>query len=467
MSYDFDTMELYQKDILTILSSDLPKDDKRIQLDLFHDYELGQTLRIMTDSDRLLLYYLLPSAMIANILALVDPEEACAFVREMPNPNIAPIFAAMQTDDLADIISAFEDRDERITYLSLIEIGKRQVVKTILDYDDKVVGSIMNNNFVALDKTMTAKSAIKELVRVAPQSEFINNLYVLDNQVLIGVLSLKEVIAAGNQPDRPITALMSVNIIAVTPTTPSEEAANTMKDYDFMLLPVVDHEFKMIGVVAFDDIADVINAESDEDYSRLAGITDVNLEETGETVFTSIRKRMPWLVILLFINLITSGIVAGFEAVLALIPILALFMPLILNMAGNSGTQSLGVIIRLFATNQLEDKKAIRKHLLREALTGLFNGLIIGSALFVMVVIIRLIGGSPLRDVLPFAAVVSIAIFIALMVSTVAGALVPLLMKLIKVDPAVASGPFITTINDIIALLIYFGLASALLEVLV
>jgi magnesium transporter len=467
MSYDFDTMELYQKDILTILSSDLPKDDKRIQLDLFHDYELGQTLRIMTDSDRLLLYYLLPSAMIANILALVDPEEVCAFVREMPNPNIAPIFAAMQTDDLADIISAFEDRDERITYLSLIEIGKRQVVKTILDYDDKVVGSIMNNNFVALDKTMTAKSAIKELVRVAPQSEFINNLYVLDNQVLIGVLSLKEVIAAGNQPDRPITALMSVNIIAVTPTTPSEEAANTMKDYDFMLLPVVDHEFKMIGVVAFDDIADVINAESDEDYSRLAGITDVNLEETGETVFTSIRKRMPWLVILLFINLITSGIVAGFEAVLALIPILALFMPLILNMAGNSGTQSLGVIIRLFATNQLEDKKAIRKHLLREALTGLFNGLIIGSALFVMVVIIRLIGGSPLRDVLPFAAVVSIAIFIALMVSTVAGALVPLLMKLIKVDPAVASGPFITTINDIIALLIYFGLASALLEVLV
>jgi magnesium transporter len=467
MPYDLEKLELYQKEILMILSSDLPKDDKRVQLDLFHDYELGQTLGVMTESDRLLLYYLLPSTIIANILALVEPEEACVFVREMPNPNIAPIFAAMQTDDLADIISAFDDRDERITYFSLIELGKRQVVKAILDYDEKVVGAIMNNNFVALDKTMTAKTAIKELVRVAPQTEFINNLYVLDNQVLVGVLSLKEVIAAGNQPDRPIAALMSVNIIAVTPTTPSEEAANTMKDYDFMLLPVVDHDFKMIGVVAFDDIADVINAESDEDYSRLAGITDVNLEETGETVFTSIRKRMPWLVVLLFINLITSGIVAGFEAVLALIPILALFMPLILNMAGNSGTQSLGVIIRLFATNQLETKSDIRKHLIRETLTGLFNGLIIGAALFVMVVVIRLIGGSPFREVLPFAGVVSVAIFAALMVSTVAGALVPLLMKLIKVDPAVASGPFITTVNDIIALLIYFGLASALLETLV
>lgn len=458
-----ETREPYQIDLMNLLRSPASKEEKRSALEPFHQNELAQTLPLLEKKDRQLLYDLLPSPTIADMLAWMEPEDAVECIREIPNQHISTIFQSLQTDDLADIIDAFEEREERVTYLSLIDVARRLQVKTILDYDEKVVGSIMNTTFVSIEKTMTVKTAIKELVRVAPQVEFINNVFVLENGVLIGVLSLKELIVAGKNQDANIEDLMTVNLKTVHPTTPSEEAAELMKTYDFMLLPVVDKDDMMLGVVSFDDIADVINEESDEDYSRLAGITDVNLEEGGETVFDSIRKRMPWLVVLLFINMITSGIVAGFEHILSLIPILALFMPLILNMAGNSGTQSLGVIIRLFATNQLESKKDIGKHLFRELLTGLVNGLLIGAALFLLVVALRFLGGSPAAEVWPFAFVVSVSIVVALMASTVAGAMVPLFMKSIHVDPAVASGPFITTVNDIIALLIYFGMASLLL----
>lgn len=219
----------------------------------------------------------------------------------------------------------------------------------------------------------------------------------------------------------------------------------------------------MLGIVAYDDIIEALNRESDEDYSRLAAVTDVLIDQKRETVLTSIKKRVPWLVILLFVNVITSSIITGYESVLAMIPTLAFFMPLILNLSGNTGTQSLGIIIRLFATNQLESRRRILKHLFKEFLTGIINGILIAILLFFLVIALRMVQGEKFVDILPFAFVIGLSIAIALAVATVAGAVVPLLLSVLKVDPAVASGPFITTINDIISLLIYLGLASILL----
>jgi len=232
------------------------------------------------------------------------------------------------------------------------------------------------------------------------------------------------------------------------------------------LLPVVDKHQKLIGIVSFDDILETLSEESAEDYSNLAGLSDVDVDEK-ETVFSTIRKRLPWLIILLFINLITSAIITGYEEQLQLLPTLAVFMPLILNMAGNSGTQSLGIIIRLFATNQLNHKKSILRHLLIEFLTGLVNGFVIAIGLFLMVIVFNLIRGQDLANGFNFAFVVALSINIALIVATLAGAIVPLMINSLKIDPAVASGPFITTINDILSLLIYFGLASLLITSLV
>lgn len=369
----------------------------------------------------------------------------------------------MEIDDLVDVIQAISDRNENIKYIGLLDLQRRNQIKQLIEYDDTVVGSILNTNYVEITPNMTVKQAIKTMVKLAEDIEFINVLYVVENKKLVGAVSLKEIISAGNNPDRLISDIMTVNLITVNPDTKNEEAIFLMKNYDFLLLPVVDSEFNMIGIVSFDDMFETMNYESDMDYSRLAGVTDVNIDENTENVFSSVKKRIPWLIILLFINLITSGIVTGFESVLTAIPTLALFMPLILNMAGNTGTQSLGVIIQLFAYNQLTEKKDIVKHLFREFLTGIVNGVAIGALLFVLVVLLKIIDGVSFYDAISFAKVISISIAVSLAAATIAGAGIPLIMKIVKVDPAVASGPFITTVNDIISLMIYFGLASIML----
>jgi magnesium transporter len=259
---------------------------------------------------------------------------------------------------------------------------------------------------------------------------------------------------------------MSQNLIFVTPSTENEDAIDLMRNYDFQLLPVVSKTSgRLLGIVSFDDMFEVLNSESDADYSSLAGLTE-SAFEADESVKRTVRTRLPWLIILLFVNILTSSIIAGYESVLIALPMLAVFMPLISSMAGNSGTQSLGVIIRLFATNQLERRKAILKHLLNQLLTGIVLGITIAAFMFILVIVINTVRGQDITSGLKFAGVVSISMTIVMIVATVGGALVPLFIKLIKLDPAVASGPFITTMSDIISILIYFGLASLIIHTL-
>lgn len=463
MNPEKDELLTYEQEIIQILRSSKTLLQKREQLDQFHNFELAQSLLEMDKDDLKKFFSLFNSLQLANVFAQLDPEAAVEIFRGTQTHIVSGILNLMESDDLVDIIECFEDRDERVTYLSLIKTAKRSVIKNLIDFDNTLVGSIMNNSFIEIKKTDTVKQAIKTIVELAPSVEFIHNIYVTDSGYLEGVLSLKEIISLGNNPNTMIYDVMTLNLITITTTTKTEDAIEMMKNYDFFLLPVVDSSFHIIGIVSFDDMVEALNQESDSDYFRLAGIMESNQEQDKETIYSSVKKRMPWLVILLFINLVTSSIVSGYEGVLTLIPTLALFMPLILNMAGNTGTQSLGIIIRLFATNQLETKKAISKHLVKEFMTGLINGFIISLLLFVLVIVLNLLVGTSISNSLPFALVISLSIGVALVVSTLAGSIVPLIMNMFKVDPAVASGPFITTINDIISLLIYFGLASILL----
>jgi len=460
MEYDLTPI----KSIIDIVKRDIPIEQKRELLDEYHNFDLAESLLEMTPSQRKIFYACFTPKFLADIFEQLDPSNVVVLFRQMSLVDVGKIINFMEVDDLVDVMQEFTDRNENIKYLGLLDITKRSEIKQLIDYDDTVVGSIMNTKFVELTPDMTVKQAIKTMVKMAADIEFINVLYVVENQKLVGAISLKEIISAGNTPDKLISELMSVNLITVTPETKNEEAIFLMQNYDFLLLPVVDEEFDIIGIVSFDDMFETMNYESDMDYSRLAGVTDVTIDEDTENVVSSVKKRIPWLIILLFINLITSGIVTGYESILTAIPTLALFMPLILNMAGNTGTQSLGVIIRLFATNQLTEKKDILKHLFREFLTGVVNGLLIGILLFGLVLAIKLLDGNSLIDAVSFSKVISISIAVSLSAATLAGAGIPLIMKLIKVDPAVASGPFITTVNDIIALLIYFGLATLMLS---
>lgn len=454
---------LIENEIINLINSNQETEVIKAKLDMYYDYEIAKTIKLLKPEERKVLNSLLPIRKLTEVFEELEPEDAYLILKETNLELVVKIFREMETDDLVDIIDVIEDKEDRITFLSLIDVEKRVVIKSLLSFDEGLVGSIMNNKYVVVSKTDTVKTAIKKVVNYAPEVEFIHNIYAVNELgVLEGALSLKELISAGYDKTQLIEDLMATNLIYVSPASDIEDAIEIMKNYDFLLLPVIDREQKLIGIVSYDDILEALNEESDEDYSSLAGLSEVTIDE-NETVWMTVKKRLPWLVILLFINLITSAIITGFEAELIILPTLAVFMPLILNMAGNSGTQSLGIVIRLFATNQLDEKKSIIKHLINEFFTGVVNGIFIAIGLFVLVILFNLIKGQDFATGINFAFVIALSINIALIVATLAGTVVPLLINALKIDPAVASGPFITTINDIFSLLIYFSLASVLI----
>lgn len=455
-----------EEEIISLINSNEENSFISSELDKYHSYEIARILTDIDDKNQKQLFNFLTQDKITEIFEELPPDTAYQVLRNYDDKFVKKVFSDMESDDLADIIGEIQDREEQISFLSLVIPKKRTVIKNLLNFDKNMVGSIMNNEYVFVKKDFTVKKAIDKVVSFAPEIEFIHNIYIVDDDNrLVGAMSLKELISAGYDKTQLIEDLMSKNLIYISPTEDIEDAIEIMKNYDFLLLPVVDKNQRMLGIVSFDDIIDALNETADEDYSRLAALTEVDITE-NETVFTSLKKRIPWLTVLLFINLITSSIIIGFESQLTVLPTLAIFLPLILSMAGNSGTQSLGIIIRFFATNQLDNKKAIIKHVINEFLTGLVNGLIIAATLFLMVIIFNLTKGEAFNVGLNFALTVAISINIALIVATMAGTLVPLLMNALKVDPAIASGPFITTINDILSLLIYFGMASLLIPAL-
>jgi magnesium transporter len=459
---DLNKNELYITEIINIIEFKHDLETKRELIDEYHDYEIAEALQVMSKETRNILYEVLQAKALADVFEELTPEDAFLILEETSLTTITKTFKEMEVDDLVDIIEFAEDEEDRITYLSLIEANKRLVVKKLIAFDDDLVGSIMNNSFIEVDKTDTVKQAIKKVVESAPDTEYINNIYVTENDKLIGALSLKELLSAGNDQTKPVEDLMSENLIYIQVSSKNEDALLLMKNYDFQLLPVVDKYRKLIGIISFDDMIDTLQEESEQDYSSLAGISEVSVDD-NETVWESIKKRLPWLVFLLFVSLITSGIISSYENALLILPTLSIFMPLVLNMAGNSGTQSLGIVIKLFAKNELDDKKSILKHVLNEILTGVVNGFLIAIAVFVMVMVFNLIRGTNMQEGLRFAIVIALSINIALIVSTFAGTVIPLIINLFKIDPAVASGPFITTVNDILSLLIYFGLATLLI----
>ncbi len=293
------------------------------------------------------------------------------------------------------------------------------------------------------------------LKKEAPRAETIYYIYVIDEEKhLVGVISIRDLLVTDD--DTMISEIMNDRVVSVSVSEDQEEVARRMKDYNFLAVPVIDFQNHLLGIITVDDIIDVMDEEASDDYSKLAGISDV--DSADKNIFTSAKKRLPWLIILSFLGMLTASLIGRFEATLDQVAILAVFIPLIAGMAGNTGTQALAVAVRRIAIGEDEEEN---KWLLimREAGTGVITGAVCGTV--IMFVVYFWLGDFFLGLLVGF------SILITLIVATLAGALVPLLMHRLKVDPAVASGPFITTINDIISILIYFGLATFFMGYLV
>lgn len=429
------------------------------QIDLFrsdflemHPYDQAEFYQTQNQEFRYLIYsYLAPEEM-ADVTEHVEKEQVGHFIVEMTPTYAAQVLAKMATDDAVDILNDL-DKNKVASYLTIMPKESAEEIKALLHYEEKTAGSIMTTEFVVVASDMTVKEAMRHLRKEAPEAETIYYIYVVDqDQRLVGVISLRDLIIA--EGAFTIEDVMSDRVVSVSVGDDQADVAQMVRDYDFLALPVVDFQNHLLGIITVDDIMDVMEEEASDDYSKLAG---VDVDSVDNNPILAAKKRLPWLIILLFLGLFTASIIARFEETLDQVALLAIFIPLIAGMAGNTGTQALAVAVRGIATGEFQ-KQGIVKIIMREATTGLITGMTCGLVIWGIIYI--------WQGTLFLGFLVGLSITATLFVATISGALVPLIMNHFKIDPAVASGPFITTINDIISVTIYFGMATAFMRFL-
>ncbi len=436
-------------DVYGALLAEGKYDKFREQYLTLHPYDQSQIYMQLNREERTIVsYYLSPEEMAEIMGNLLDETELLEDALSDMDPNYAAsVIADMYTDDAVDLLENLE-KEQTISYLMLMDKDRAEPIRHLLHYEDSTAGSIMTTEYIGVSENQTVRDAMQMLRKEALDAELIYYIYVVDHQnKLTGVISLRDLLVAAD--DTWIFELMNEQVHYAKVSDDQETVARMMRDYDFLALPVVDFQLHMVGIITVDDIMDVMDEIASDDYSKLAGVSE--MEKLDTNPLSSARKRLPWLIILLFLGLITANLISHFESALSQKAILAVFIPLIAGMAGNTGTQSLAVIVRGIATGEIaEENKWLL--LLREAGTGLITGVTCGILVTILV--------FAWQDDLFLAILVGNSILVSLMVATLAGSLVPLVMNKLKIDPAVASGPFITTINDLISIVIYFGMAT-------
>lgn len=413
-----------------------------------HIYEQGQFYQSLDETQRHLVYAYLSPKELADMFDVIeeDDENMKDYLSEMRPRYAADMLSEMYTDNAVDLLNTL-DKKQVAKYLSLMTSEDASEIKELLHYEDDTAGSIMTTEFVSIVANQTVRSAMYVLKNEADVAETIYYIYVVDqDNQLVGVISLRDLII--NEDDTMISDIMSERVISVSVGDDQEDVAQTFRDYDFLALPVTDYDDHLLGIVTVDDIIDVIDDEAASDYSGLAG---VNVEEVSENPVKAAARRLPWLITLLFLGMATATLISRYEDLVSEASILAVFISLITGTAGNAGTQSLAVAVRRLAINDEKDSSFFRT-VVSEILTGLVTGAITGLTIFIIVGIWRQ------NFILGF--VIGIAMMFAITVANLAGSLIPMLMDRLGFDPAVASGPFITTLSDLTSVLIYFNIAS-------
>lgn len=425
---------------------------RAIFMDL-HNYEQSELYQSLSETQKNVLYKYLSPEEVADFFDLLemDADEYDALFDNIDARYAAHIIGAMQYDNAVDILNEIK-REKMTTYLSLMNKEDAREIRGLLNYEEDTAGGIMTTEIVSINSLMTVREAMKYLKEVATSSEMIYYLFVTDqDNRLAGIISLRELILADD--DEYIGDVMTERVISVRVSDDQEEVAQIVRDYDFLAVPVVDFQDHLVGIITADDIMDVIHEEAGEDYSRLAGVSDN--ENTSDTAIETAKKRLPWLIGLTFMGMITAWMLSFFEDTLARVVLLSAFIPVISGMAGNTGTQSLAVAIRGISTGEIKEASKL-KLAGRELGSGFITGLVCGIVIFIIILVMY---QEPTLGL-----IVSGSLLISMTVATLIGTIVPLVMNKMRIDPAIASGPFITTGNDIISLLIYFALANVFMS---
>lgn len=420
----------------------------------FFPADIAEIIKGVDSLRKKVIFSCLSSELASDVLLELDEESKALIMQNIDDKELATMVVEMESDDAADFIADLPDEDAN-AILSSIPDEESKEVKKLLQYPEDSAGGIMQTELISLKETATVKEAIEQIKVFSKDVEDIHNVFAINDQdQLTGILPINRLIL--HSSDALLNHLMDKDPIAVNVTVDQEEVALMFKKYDLVSLPVVDSDGKLLGRILVDDIVDVLEEEATEDILKIAGTDEEELLFT-HTIFRIAGFRLPWLLCSLAGGLITGALIWGFEVTLKEAISLAIFIPVIMGMGGNVGTQSSAIVVRGLATGRI-NKTNFFELLIKESGIGLFMGLICGS---IAGLIARIWHGAPALGI-----VVGFSMFFAIFVAALLGSMIPMIFHRLKIDPAIAAGPIVLAINDIIGLLIFFSLATLLLRFL-
>lgn len=447
----------YVAEIIVALRGGFAPGQLREKLMSYHENDIAESLEQITVAERARLYSLLDSEVLAGILEYSGNLKI--YLMELTLRKRIDVLSRLDPATAADCLNEMH-KTERATMLELLDDERRREITLLSSFEDDEIGSWMTTNFIAVHNGITIREAMKQLVEQAAENDNISTIYVLDpNDRFFGAIDLKDLIIA-----RDTKTLSDIT----TPSYPYfyadeliEDCMERIKGYSEDSIPVLDRNHRLLGVLISQDMTLMVDEELGEDYAKLAGLTTE--EDLNEPLHKSILKRLPWLGILLGLGLVVSSVVGIFESVVASLTLIVSFQSLVLGMAGNAGTQSLGVTIRILTDEKINGRQKV-KLISKEARIGLLNGLILGLLSFGLIgLYLMVFKAQSAYEAFSISMCTGIALSVSILLSSVTGTVIPLIFKKLKIDPAVASGPLITTINDLVAVVSYYGLAWLLL----
>lgn len=413
--------------------------------------DIAEILPELDKKERVIVFRTLPKNLAAEVFAELSPEDEKSLIEELTDEETRRLLADIDPDDRTEL---FEELPGRATQrlLNLLTPEDLKEARFLLGYPEESVGRLMTPDYMAIRPDWTVERAIEHIRKRARRSETVNTIYVTDDEWrLVGVCSMRDLIVA--KPKDSVEKIMSSSVVTMSATADQEEAVRVIAHYNFTALPVVDSAGVMLGIITVDDLMDVAEKETTEDFQKTAGVRSFNVDMGKAGIKLLYGKRIGWLTLLIFINLIAGGIIVYFEDVIAQAVVLVAFLPLIIDSAGNAGSQSATLTIRALATGEAKVKDWFR-FLSREVAIGAALGATMGALVWVL----GIFRAGP-----EVAMVAALTMAIVVLVGSVVGISMPFVLNVLKMDPATASAPLITSIADVTGVLIYFFVASKLL----
>ncbi|MDO4976545.1 MAG: magnesium transporter [Eubacteriales bacterium] len=455
MTDNIDSM--YIEEILLLFREHANDADLLDKLSDYHDSNIADAFVQLNEDERKALIPILLSEDMTGMFSYVD--DLGDYLKELTPEQISKVIEYMDSDDVVDILEDMEeDKQKRI--LSLMGEKRSRDVQMILSYEEDEIGSLMTTNYILIKNNINTYEALHELTRQAGENDNISTIYVVDEEgKYFGAIDLKDLIIA--REDTELESIIQKSYPFLYDKEIISECVERIKDYAEDSLPVINEKQQFLGIITEQNVIEVVDEEMGDDYAKLAGLTAE--EDLKETLLDSMKKRLPWLIALFLLGIAVSSVVGIFEGVVAVLPIVICFQSLILGMAGNVGTQSLAVTIRVLMDENIKGSQKV-KLVFKEIRVGFFNGLSLGILTFIFVgFYIAILKHTSFPYAFLISACVGFSLNVAMIISSLVGTVVPMFFHKLHVDPAVASGPLITTVNDLVAVITYYGLAWILL----